>query len=278
MPCRRIVRAVAVRALGRRLPGLLAQYEERSFLVPPGDTMYSAVFLDGEYEASCCDLLRAWLRPGDCVVDIGANHGWFSLLMAAVVGPAGVVVASEPMPEMLRALRHNLELNGELDVRLLPVAFGAETGEVELHMFAGLPHGHTSVSSLGRSDYVVTTAPVQRFDDALAGEQPLFVKLDVEGAELDVLRGAEAVLAGPRPPSWLIEVNYETSRAMGYRPQDLHSHLVALHDYELYRVVEGGLAAERRPENAPQGSSWLFVSTPDRERLRHVRIVAQASG
>jgi FkbM family methyltransferase len=270
---RRVVRGLAIRALASRLPSMLATYEDRAFLISAGDTMYSTVFFDDEYDRMCCDLLRVWLRPGDCVVDVGANHGWFSLLMAAVVGPAGVVIASEPMPEMLRALRANLSINSRLRVRVMPLAFGAEAGELELHMFAGLPHGHASVSTLGRTDYVATSAPVQLFDAALADEEPRFVKLDVEGAELDVLRGASSALAGPRPPSWLIEVNYETSLAMGYRPADLHRYLTALHDYELYRVVSGGLIAERRPEDAPQGCSWLFVSRVDRDRLARVSII-----
>ena len=107
-PVRRIVRGVAARVLARRLPALLAHYDDRVFQMMPGDAMYASVFLDDEYEAVCCDLMRRWLRPGDCVVDIGANHGWFSLLMSAAVGTDGVVVACEPMPEMLQALRRNL--------------------------------------------------------------------------------------------------------------------------------------------------------------------------
>ena len=266
-----------MRLVGRRLPALLASYEDRVFAIPARDTMYSAVFLDDEYEAICCDLMRAWLRPGDCAVDVGANHGWFSLLMAAAVGPDGVVVASEPMPAMLLALRRNLDLNPAIEVRVLPTAMGARAGELELHQFAGLPHGHASVSTLGRSDYVTVVAAMQRLDVALNGLQPRFVKLDVEGAELDVLRGSQAFLDGPHPPSWLIEVNYETSRAMGYAPGELHRHLTAIHDYDVYRVVRGGLMAERSIGAAPQGSAWLFVSAADRERLGRVRILRRPS-
>ena len=259
--------------MGSRLPDLVARYEDRIFLIPRGDLMYLTVFLDDEYERSACDLLRSWLRPGDRVVDVGANHGWFSLLMTAAVGPGGVVVASEPMPQMLEALRRNLDLNTALDVRVLPIALGAQAGELELHLFAGLPHGHASVSTLGRSDYVTTIVPVERIDTALHDLAPVFIKLDVEGAEFDVLRGADVLLTGPRPPSWLIEVNYETSHAMGYSPADLHSYLIAAHDYTLYRVVDGGLMLEKHLRDAPHGSSWLFVSAHDRGRLASVRVV-----
>ena len=240
--------------------------------------MYVAVFLDDEYERSACDLLRAWLRPGDKVVDVGANHGWFSLLMAAIVGPQGVVVACEPMPQMLDALRHNLTLNAALDVRVLPIALGAEPGESTLHLFAGLPHGHVSVSTLGRSDYATTVVPVERIDTAVLDLQPVLIKVDVEGAELEVLRGADALLRGRRPPSWLIEVNYETSSAMGYAPIELYDYVVAAHDYSLYRVVDGGLLVERDPEDAPQGSTWLFVSTHDQERLGGARVIRGSRG
>jgi len=237
--------------------------------------MYASVFFDGAYEPASSTFVRAWLRKGDCVIDIGANHGWYSLLMAAAVGDEGTVIACEPMPSMVYAWRRNFARNPHLRADLAITALGGQPGVTKLHQFVGLPHGHASVTTLGRSDYESTQVTVERLDDLLRHRpRPHFIKLDVEGSELAVLKGATRLLAGPRAPSWLVEVNYETSRAMGYSPLDLYAYLSGAHAYEVYRVVDGGLVPELCVRDAPHGTSWLFVSKHDRERVRAISILA----
>lgn len=270
----RILRRIGGRFLLEGLPPMLAHYPDRVFLIPAGDTMYAHVFLKGEYEPSCSQLVRAWLREGDHAVDVGANHGWYSLLMAATVGTTGTVVAFEPMPESIDAWRDNFSLNRHLTADLRTVALGDTAGEVSLHRFAGLPHGHASLSTLGRVDFDSTQVRVNRLDIELGpGTQPALVKLDVEGSELAVLKGSEGLLTALGPPSWLIEVNYDTCRALGYEPSAIHDLLMGAHRYELYRVVERGIQRELRVADAPQGSTWFFVNEQDRGRLSSVRVL-----
>lgn len=270
-PADRVIRGVAVRLLHSRLPHLVAHYPNHDFLIPSGDTMYSAVFLRGEYEPGCSNLLRRWLRRGDCAIDIGANHGWYSLLMAAAVGSEGAVVAIEPMPSMASAWRRNFALNPHLTADLREIALGDRTGTVEIHQFDGLPHGHASVATLGREDFQATQTPIDRLDAVLGRDvSPDFIKLDVEGSELAVLKGSEQLITGSRPPSWLIEVNHNTSHAMGYTPLSVCELLMEAHTYDLFRVTDSKVVPERRPVDAPHGSSWLFVSQHDRERLHRL--------
>lgn len=267
-PVGRLVRGIAGRLLWTRLPDLAAHYDDRVFLIPQNDPMYAAVFFDGAYEPHCSDFLRAWLRRGDHAIDIGANHGWYSLLMASAVGATGTVLACEPMPDMVSAWRRNLARNQHLDATLATTALGELPGVLELHHFAGLPHGHTSISDLGRSDFVRVCVEVRRLDDVLVDHAaPTFVKLDVEGSELAVLKGASGILGGPRPPTWLVEVNYTTAGALGYSPADLYSFVTQFHNYAVYRISENGLLPEPRVEDAPHASSWVFVSEHDRDRL-----------
>jgi FkbM family methyltransferase len=250
-----------------RLPDLVFRYPDgRTFHLPADPGPYAEIFTRGEFEAGATAVVRELLRPGDLAVDVGANLGWFSLVMAAVVAPGGEVWAVEPMPPILSALKRNLALNDALAVRLFEVALGESPGTTEIHVFSGLPHGHASVSTLDRNDYSSYRVERRRLDDLLAGARtPAMVKLDVEGSERDILRGAKATLSADSPPIWMIEVNYETSGAFGYRPTDLLEPFGR--GCRVFRITDSGLVSETVPESAPNGSNWIVVPDCHEDRV-----------
>jgi methyltransferase FkbM-like protein len=88
---------------------------------------------------------------------------------------------------------------------------------------------------------------------------PTLVKLDVEGSELGVIRGARETLGRAEHAVIITEVNYETAAAFGYRPDELISALRRFRPYHLFRATPFGLEAEARPYDAPHGSTWVFV-------------------
>jgi hypothetical protein len=121
------------------------------------------------------------------------------------------------------------------------------------------------VSTLDRTDYSTHEVERRTLDEILAGRVPAFVKVDVEGSELAVLRGSTATLAAECPPIWMIEVNYETSAALGFRPLDL---LAVLRDAaQVFRITEAGLVPEEQPEAAPNGSNWVVVPHCHEDRV-----------
>jgi FkbM family methyltransferase len=257
-PLRRAIDYAAPRLIAPRLPELVAGYADgRVFHLPADQGPYSQVFTLGEFEPGESSVMRRLVRQGDLAVDVGANLGWFSLVLAA----AGAEVwAIEPMPAILPALKRNLALNPSLGIELHEVALGAEEGELDLHVFAGLPHGHASASTLGRSDFTAHRVRVTTLDRLLAGAPPpALVKLDVEGSERDVLLGARQTLAAEEAPAWVIEVNYETASAFGYRPTDLLELAGEHNDYTVYRIERQELCPEPEPEHAPNGSNWILV-------------------
>jgi FkbM family methyltransferase len=260
---------IASKTLLDRLPAMRAEYQDgRRFRVPAGDAMYAQVFVLGAYEPEESALVPALLRPGELAIDIGANHGWYSLLMGAAVGKAGRVCAVEPVPAMLGELEANVGLNPTLPIEVCPIALGAAPGTVTLHVFEGLVHGHSSISTLGRDDYTAVEAEMRTLDDLLGTDaRPALIKVDVEGAERDVIGGAGATLASEDPPTWMIEVNVETSAAFGYRPADLVADLRAGSPHEVYRVTPDGLVADLAPETAPHGTTWVCVPPGRRDRV-----------
>lgn len=259
-PARGLLEYAAPRLIAPRLPDFVSRYPDgRAFFLPRDPGPYAQIFTRGEFEPAESAAVRSLLRPGDLAVDVGANIGWFTLIMGRAVGPGGEVWAVEPMPGAREVLRQNLALNDGVPVRVFDVALGAEAGTLDLHLFEGLPHGHASASTLDREDYTTHRVERRPLDDLLDETErpPAFVKVDVEGSELDVLTGAARTIVSARPPIWMLEVNYETSEAFGYEPLALLAKFPE--DHRVYRLTSSGLQPEADPASAPGGSNWIVV-------------------
>jgi FkbM family methyltransferase len=140
------------------------------------------------------------LRPGDVVIDGGANIGLFTLFAAALVGARGRVVACEPSPTTMELLRANVDYNRLEWVQLHEVAIAEKRGRLAMRVFEP-GSGYSSFAPLsaeGASDVEVEVTTLDELARCAGGGVGL-VKLDVEGAELRALRGATGLLAGSRP-------------------------------------------------------------------------------
>jgi FkbM family methyltransferase len=171
-------------------------------------------------------VLRSMLGPGDTFIDVGANHGSFSLLAASLIGDSGQVFAFEPQPRLATLTARSLAASGTTRFKVFNVACGDHRGDVDLHVpwmlndgsgsasvYAGYAREHSSVISVG----------VRPLDDVLdhrAISGRVVVKIDVEGSELAVLRGAQSLIADRRP-AILFEVNPRAAREAGYEPRDI---------------------------------------------------------
>ena len=153
----------------------------------------------GEYEPEIAALFRRFLRPGMNVLDLGANIGFFTLLAASLVGPDGQVHAVEPNPRNARLLEMSRRLNRFEQVRIWQVAAAAAHGLLVLS--TSYSNGTTSrLPELVASLAAAQTVPALRLDALLPTELRIdFVKVDVEGAEYDALRGCEQIIQRHRP-------------------------------------------------------------------------------
>ena len=141
---------------------------------------------------------HAIVRPGMTVLDIGANVGAYALVFAAWVGAKGRVFAFEPAPDACAGLRTHVTLNGFDDrVTIVQAAIAGSSGSAP---FAVHPSGGASSLALESvANGTRVTVPTQTIDDVCKAHEllPAVIKIDVEGAELDVLRGARQTLALP---------------------------------------------------------------------------------
>jgi FkbM family methyltransferase len=175
--------------------GVHMRLRARSF-APWGAQAYAV--LTGTHEVQVQEAMRRNVGAGDVVWDVGANIGALSLVAARIVGPSGRVIAIEPEAECAAAIRSNAELNGLDWLEVREIAATAETTEVEVIVVDDSLW--TRLASVGEHDLAIhrRLVPGYALDDLVA-PPPTLVKIDVEGAELDVLSGMRRLLADVRP-------------------------------------------------------------------------------
>jgi FkbM family methyltransferase len=199
-----------------------ARFDEAPLLFAPSvrmdlcstDVAHGEIALAGFYELGLTRSVVRAAREGGLMVDVGANYGYFSLLWASA-GAANRVVAFEPSPRVITALRHNVALNQfapQIDVRSAAAGQAAGTQWFTLG----------STDQTGWGGLLLTPAPdavpveVVRLDQALDATQPIaFLKIDAEGADTWVLYGAEGLLARRLVRRIHFERNLPRMRALG---------------------------------------------------------------
>ena len=133
-------------------------------------------------------LFKDYCRPGDTVVDVGANIGEVSIVLSQRVGTTGQVVAFEPQPRVFQYLLGNLALNRCSNVRARNLALGAAPGVARMS-----DDKQDDMNRITQSGVIEVTCST--LDAELPSESIALLKIDVEGSELNVLKGASDVLA-----------------------------------------------------------------------------------
>lgn len=165
-------------------------------------------FVYGTWEPAVAKAVGEIVRKGMTVIDVGAHHGYYSLYFAKCVGPTGRVFSFEPVPENLALLRRNILLNGISWIETFPDAVFSCTKEISFAApdeSANSGEGSLGEGSRGRQ-ILVHAVTLDSFC-ASADSLPDVIKMDVEGAELDVLLGAKDTLR-ECSPTLLIELHH----------------------------------------------------------------------
>ena len=277
----------ALKPAVERLPSLAALYrltrDSRLHVGEPQMTPLGFRFIGnrememGRFELVERRLVERLLGVSDVLVNVGANIGYYCCI-AAQHGTRAV--AFEPMPANLFHLYRNLRANGwEQRVEVFPLALADRIGVVE--MFGGGTGASLIPGWAGASKESSTLVPVSSLDRVLGhrftGEQCLLI-VDIEGAELSVLRGAEGFLERTPRPFWIMEISttehqpdgvvlnphlLETFSAFwrrGYRSWVVGQHLRPVSSSDVSAVLEN------RPASLG-GHNFLFVAAGSRDRL-----------
>ena len=197
------------------------------------------IYATGNFEDETASTIEALLEAGDVCIDVGANIGFFTLLMAQCVGASGSVWAFEPSPATRERLLRNVQLNQLTQVTVREEAVSNADGQ---RLFFGGADDHSGIASLrplqvGSRSYEVRTCTLSAcLPPSLA---PRLIKMDIEGAEALALEGMRGLLEA-RHPDLIIEVTDPFLREMGSSGAELHGFLAQL-GYSMYRIDWDGL-------------------------------------
>ena len=188
-------------------------------------------YFPSTYEAENFEFLTNSCKPGAVIIDIGAHIGLFSVIASQITGAAGKVYAFEPAPSTYELLQKTLAINhNESVIETFQKAVGRETGKITFFVSDGQADNGNSLVNykddrpLHAIDVEVTSV------DAFIKEKKInrldFIKIDVEGAEYDTLRGAAETLQNLRPVC-IVAIHPEPIKAKGDRLEDIYDFIIS---------------------------------------------------
>jgi FkbM family methyltransferase len=237
--------------------------DEREAAKPPAPTRFGfqlagpARTKRGEYEAGEIEVFLQLLERSDVCVDVGANVGLYSCLAAS---HGKHTVAVEPLDSNLKILYKNLVCNGFLDVEVYPLGLSSKAGIQRLYgagINASFVRGWARAAETSYQIVPVTTL------DILVGDRfegiPLIIKLDVEGHEFEVLKGASRTLSLTPKPVWLVEIVLTEQVPGGINERFCEIfEIFWRHGYQS-RIAD----SSQRPVRPEDVSRWLAKGTRD---------------
>jgi FkbM family methyltransferase len=204
-----------------------------SVVADPSKTIGRSIRTTGVYDLAVSEVLARLISPGDTVVDAGANVGYMTLLAAMAAGPRGCVMSWEPHPELFHILTANVTTIQRqwcvAGIQLRNLALGEARGRADLvlpsHMTA-----NDGVAYLGTrtDDGSSVSVAVEALDGVIGTARVAVMKLDVEGSELAVLKGAERAIASRSIPHIVFEDHVGAGSEV--------NRWLASHGYRIYSI------------------------------------------
>ncbi|MBJ7318579.1 MAG: FkbM family methyltransferase [Brevundimonas sp.] len=240
------------------------EYPDFQIYTSPDDLSVGAFVAAGSYEDHVQSVFRHYLSSGSCVLDVGANIGFFSILAASIVGPSGHVIAIEPNRRNVRLLEASRRANDFNQIEIHNVAAHTHAGILVLN--TSYSNGTVSdlsddLASLMLSE-IVPAQPI----DAIVGDRRIdFLKIDVEGAELRALKGAHRVISRDHPV-----IVSEYSHTGIHEGGDAYLTWLVGQGYEL-AVIDGHGVGEFSQDKR------VIVDAFERSGVHHIDILARPS-
>lgn len=209
--------------------------------------MQSQIFWFGYYSRDIVKVFDSILKPGMIVFDVGSNLGEIGLCASRRVGQSGKVFCFEPMSDLYESLVENIRVNGASNITAVNMGLSTEERRMTIFRSSG-PFRDGSIHDGLGTFYPTSTrnieagvVEVQRLDKFCLDnriDRIDVLKIDVEGSELDVLRGASNCLKAFKPHV-IVEVQSETSAASGSSPSEILN-LLSSYGYVLYHIGRHG--------------------------------------
>jgi FkbM family methyltransferase len=226
--------------------------------------------VNGIYEPFETELLHRLVKPGETVIDIGANIGYYTLILARLVGERGKVYAFEPDPTNYELLKRNIELNGYKNVVPVMKATSNKNGTLRLYLCRDNQAMHRVYESQYCDGFIEIEAV--RLDDYFAEreEQIDFIKIDIEGAEYAALEGMTTLLRRSQRATLVTEYTPIAIKEFGLEPQE-YLRLLMNFGFKFKRIDEENNRVE--PMDIDQ---LVEIYTPDKEYVINLLCTREA--
>jgi FkbM family methyltransferase len=197
-----------------------------------------SVYYTGTYEKGTIHLMKQLLKEGDVFIDAGANIGLMSMVAATCVGQGGSVHAFEPFPLIYDRMLHNIHLNQFTNIKTYQMALAAAAGEAYLYP----DHSHNpGASSLIDRSHGTTPIAIRTgtLDTYFSGAEKIaLIKIDVEGYEGEVLKGATRLLSMPEAPALIVECSSDREN-YHYSSSGLFEYIKGINHYRVFKLKRG---------------------------------------
>lgn len=192
------------------------------------------VYFTGTYEKGILHLMGQLLRRGDRFVDVGSNIGLMTIHAGQLVGPEGHVYAYEANPKTVEILKRNIDLNELNNIKIIPKALANETGRGKIYANMEYNRGSASLAQYSKKDEYFEI-DIIKFENAAESEHQIrLVKIDIEGYELEALKGFGNVLNRSDAPMLIIECTRD--RTAKYSAEELFEFLTQTHSYQIFKL------------------------------------------
>lgn len=226
------------------------------------------------YHDSESRLLAHFVKPGDVCLDVGANMGTYTYYLSCLVGTTGIVYSFEPVSDTFDGLMINISRSNLWNVSAHKIGMSNVTrvAKIIVPRIAGVPsHGRASLSLSVASEVAqresVELTTIDEFCRCEELSRVHFIKMDIEGAELMAVQGAQGILRGLQP-ILLLEIDVAHTERFGYKPADLFRLLLSYgYSQVLYwngvRLVASSLASTEDGNLPVNGVYNYFVASPE---------------
>lgn len=208
------------------------QFRGITLTAPTGDTTIVPGIVGGFYEAIELGVLEQVTAKSNVILDVGANIGLYSCLAAKHAPKRAKIIAFEPVVENQDYLQRNIEQNELPSIVVEPMAVGEKSGDIKIYLVENSIGTHSVSSKNALESTTFTTVPVVTLDEYVAKKlkKPVDVlKVDVEGYEGSVLRGAKALLKKDKPTLFIEFVPFHLENC-GFKPADFVKRIFSAYD------------------------------------------------
>ncbi|NWF49021.1 MAG: FkbM family methyltransferase [Ignavibacteriaceae bacterium] len=200
----------------------ISKFGHKFLLKFPDDNNRVIIYTTGYFEKEHSKFIKEYLRNTDITFDVGANIGWFTVMMADY---GKICHAFEPNEDVFNRLNENVSLNGlSSKTKLNTIALGKEKGTDKFYTFKFLHHGYSSLSKRGRNDYIEHNIKIDTLSNYLDKNNITkvdFIKVDIEGGEFDFLIGCGEYLAKFNDCLFMMELNESSLSQFNRKPDDV---------------------------------------------------------